>query len=381
MNSAKTPGVADYFSELKVPDVNDMALNLEQLVLQGTLSPEEAQTIMLEQSAMNNIESDPALKEAQMNALSELQNISKSGGLTAQDRARLGRIKSEEDTANRGKREAILQNMQARGIGGSGIGLAAQLQNQQDSAMRQSQRDMDVAALAEQRALDALMQQGQLAGNIRGQNFGEASQIAQANDAIAQFNAQNRQNQINRNVDMRNQAAAQNLGMKQDIANQNVGLRNTQQQYNKELQQQNFQNQMAKRGAQAGLAQTNAQIAGQNAANKVAQQNQMLGIGAGLASGGLGYAATKYAADKRYGNNQYNMGGIVGYEHGGMVDGLPTEGDSVTAMLTPGEIVIRKEDVPEMMRKAHTDEKGEFDVAGFLDTVTGHKYGYRKGMK
>lgn len=359
MQSGSTPQIDDYYKDLQAPNPGDMALQLQELVQQGSLSPEQAQAILVERSDMNNVTTDPALKQAQMDALLGLQEISDSGGMTAMDKANLNRIATDESTQARGAREAILQNAQARGLGGSGLELMAQLQNQQDSATRQSQRDMDVRAQAQQRALEALMQGGQLAGNIQGQDFNQKAQVASANDAISKFNAQNQQNVNLSNVATNNEAQARNLAAKQSIADQNTQLRNSQQQYNKNLIQQNYENELKKRGGQSNTAAQNANAAGQNSQNQANATNQTIGMG--LTAAGM-------FAGK-------------GKKEGGLVEGYPTEGDSVHEFLQPGEMVIRKDDVPDMLKKAHTDEDGEFDTAGFLDAITGHKYGYSKGRK
>lgn len=239
---------ADQFGNLQLPDISKMQLQLEQLVQQGVLSPEQAQAYLVEQSDMNNIETDPALFKAQMDALGGLQDISSNEGLTAADRAQLGQIQTQEDSAERGAREAILQNAQARGMGGSGIELLQQFQNQQDSATRKSQKDMDVAAMAQNRALQALQSAGSLGGQIQEQQFGQKAQIAQANDAINKFNAQNQQSVGLVNTQAKNAAQAQNLAEKQRVSDANTALRNQQQQYNKNLNQQQFENAYKKAG-------------------------------------------------------------------------------------------------------------------------------------
>jgi hypothetical protein len=81
---------------LQTPDIEQMKVELEGLVQQGVISPEQAQVYLQDKSEMNNISLDPKLKQAQMDALSSLQDISSSGGLTASDRAKLGQIKSQE---------------------------------------------------------------------------------------------------------------------------------------------------------------------------------------------------------------------------------------------------------------------------------------------
>lgn len=384
MRSGSTPGVNDYYKDLIIPNIEDMKLQLEELVSQGTISPEEAKTVMLEQSQMNNITLDPKLKQAQMDALAQLQDIGSSGGLNAQSRSRLAQIENQENAQNRGSREALMNRFAAQGMGGSGLEMASQLQNQQDSAMRRSSRDLEIAALAEQQALDAIMKGGQLGGSIRSQDFGEQSTKAQANDAISRFNAQNQQQQINNNVNARNAAQEANLINKQNLANQNVGLRNQAQQNNKGLIQQNFQNEMAKRGGQAGIAQQNAQAAGANSAAKANAFNNTVGtglaIGATAMGGPLAGAAVKQGTtqmmpqqtDEEWNNSQWR-------NSGGLIHGENTNADTQPAMLTPGEMVIRKEDVPRTLKAMHTNEKGDFDVDGFLDMVTGYKYGYKKG--
>lgn len=359
MQAGKTPKTEDYFKGLSAPNIADMEIQLQQLVEQGVLTPEEANAELSGRSEMDNISTDPRLKQAQMDALLGLQDIS-DGGLTAMDEANLGRIRNEENTAARGQREAILQNAASRGLGGSGLELMSQMQNQQDSATRTSQRDMDVAGMAQQRALDALIKGGQLGGQMQAQDFSQQAQSAQANDAISKFNAQNKQQVGMANVLARNQAQESNLANRQNIANQNVALQNQQQEYNKNLIQKNYDNEIKKRNGQAGIGTQNAANAGTDNQNRANANNQLIG---GLLGVGTSAALAR------------------GKKDGGLIEGDPTNHDSQARMLQPGEFVVRKDDVPEMLKKAHTDEDGEFDAAGFLDAITGHKYGYKKGNK
>lgn len=278
--AAAHQGATDQLNSLVLPDVSEMQLQLEQMVQQGVITPEQAQTYLAEQSDMNNISIDPKLKQAQLDALSGLQDISSNKGLTAADRAQLQSIQTQEDSAARGAREAILQNAQARGMGGSGIELLQQFQNQQDSATRKSQRDLDVAAMAQNRALQALQQAGQLGGQIQSQDFNQQAQIAGANDAINKFNVQNQQSVALENTKARNIAQAQNLGEKQRVADANVATRNAQQQHNKGLHQQQFDNAYKKAGGVASSLNNQAQgfqQAGQGIQN-------LIGTGLGAAA-------------------------------------------------------------------------------------------------
>lgn len=253
---------------LQTPAIADMRVQLEELVLQGQLTPQQAEAILQEQSGMENIATDPQLKNAQLQALSQLQEIGSSGGLTAMDRAQLSELTGNLANQERGQRESIMQSAQQRGMGGSGLALAQQMQNQQGSAQRASQQGLDIAALAQQRALESIMQSGQLGGQIRGQDFNEQAQKAQAQDMINQFNAQARQNTQNQNVDRMNQAQQYNLGQRQSVADANVATRNQQQQYNKNLYQQDFENRYKKAGGTANALQSQAQTLGQQGADR-----------------------------------------------------------------------------------------------------------------
>ena len=275
----------DALRSLQTPDISQMQIELEMLVQQGVLTPEEAQVQLQEASLASGIQTDPALLQAQQDALASLQEIGQNG-MTQMDRAKLAQIQREEQTAGRGAREAILADAQAKGMGGSGLNLMAQLKNQQDQATRQSIRDTDVAGMAQERALQALQGAGSLGGQMQQTSFNQQFQKAGAQDAINQFNTQN-MNQFNQaNVKARNDAQATNLQNKQRIADSNVGTKNTQQQYNKQLAQQDFENRYKKAGGTASAYQN---LAGQYNAN--AAQNMNL-VGSGMQAGASAFAAS-----------------------------------------------------------------------------------------
>jgi hypothetical protein len=165
--------------------------------------------------------------------------------------------------------------MAERGALDSGSQLAAQLAAQQGSAQRGQEAAMQMAAQAEAAKRGALEQAASAAGQMRAQDVGEQSDVARAKDEIARFN-----------LAQRSGAQQQNLGIRQ----QDVGLRNQQQMYNKQLQQQQFQNQMAKQGmlnqarsAVAGVDQQRAQGAVQASQNRAAGLQGMAKMGLQLA--------------------------------------------------------------------------------------------------
>jgi endosialidase-like protein len=271
--------IANYYDQIDTPNPADMELQLQQLVLQGVISPEDAQAALAGPSAMNGITLDPKTKQAQMQALEQLQGIGDNGGMNLTDQANLRNIQNETNTAARGQREAILQNANQRGLGGSGLELMNQMKNQQDSATRASSEGLGVAAQAQQRALDAIAQGGTLAGNIQNQDFNQQAQIAGAQDAISKFNAQNQQATNIANTAAHNNAQQTNLQAKQTVSNTNADLQNKQQQYNKQLAQTNYENELKKAAGKTGVATNNAQM-GQAQDNADRQNtNQLIGTG------------------------------------------------------------------------------------------------------
>ena len=267
------------------PPEEAMKVSLEKARSAGTLTPELESEITQGRTEMEGIQSDPRLKEAQMNALLEMQGIG-SGETRLSDKVASEKILGEAAQQEKGSREAIEQDMRQRGAYGSGAELAMKLQNQQGSAGRAANESLGVAQGAQDRALQALMQSGQLGGSIRGQDFGEQERIKSAQDQINQMNTMARQNVQQRNIASRNNAQQYNLGNAQNIMNTNTGLANQQEIANKGLVQQNWQNKMnvasAKANQRAGQA-SNITNAGNAAAAGYA------GTGAGLSQIAIGY--------------------------------------------------------------------------------------------
>lgn len=275
----------DAYKGVELPTYEDLQAELTKLVNSGEMTPAQAHAVLQGQSEFSGITLDPKLKQAQMEALAQLQDIGQNKGLTDMDRAQLAQIQSDEANQARGAREAILQNAAQRGIGGSGLELMAQMKNAQDAATRQSARDTQVAGLAQQRALQAIQQAGQLGGQIGSQDFEQQAKIAAAKDAINQFNTAN-QNQFNlANTAAQNQAQQFNLQKQFETNKANTDIANQQALGNAAARQQVAQNQLNKAGGIAGAqnAVTQANVA-QGQAN-MGFFGSALGAGATAASG------------------------------------------------------------------------------------------------
>jgi len=266
-----------------IPPIEAQQLVFEEYKSAGIMTPELEEAIALGPSRLEEISLDPRYKEAQMRALSKLQEIGEGGGTTLTERANLERTLGDITAQERGSREAILQDAAQRGGYGSGSALAAQLMAQQGGAQRAHMAGLEQEAMAQRRALEAIQSAGLMGGQVRGQEFGEQERTARAADEIARWNAANRQGVIGTNVGLRNQAARENLARQQELMNRNVELRNLAQEKNKGLYQQDFLNRLnvaqAKAAARAGQGQ---QLAQQG--QKTAEMWSGIGSGVGQAA-------------------------------------------------------------------------------------------------
>jgi hypothetical protein len=140
-------------------------------------------------SAMEGVSANPDVEQAQMESLAGLGRIADSGGRTIEDRA--NQEMAMADAARRGEsqRRAIEQMLSRRGLGNSGAAVAMRIGGQRDQADRQAQIGYQTAADAQRRGIQALMSRGQMAGQVRGQQFAEGSAKANSRDLIARYNA------------------------------------------------------------------------------------------------------------------------------------------------------------------------------------------------
>jgi hypothetical protein len=272
----------------KAPTIEEQRLALQKEQVAGQLSPQMEGIAQMGPSQMAGVSTDPRLAQAQMLALSQLQGLGNTG-LSNMDRSALMQIQHQTSGDAQAANQAIMANMAARGMGGGGQELAARMMANQQAANSNSTQGMQVAAQAQQKALQAMMDAGSLGGQIRSQQFGEKSDVAKAQDAISQFNTANRQQVLGANTQAANQAQQYNLGNAQNVSNTNAQIANAQEVANKGLYQQQFNNQMTKAQAAAGQY---GNVANQDQQQAAATQNMWSGIG--QAVGGAGTAVGSY---------------------------------------------------------------------------------------
>lgn len=162
----------------------------------GNIDMPALERIVAEQigpSEFEKIKSDPSLRQAQIDSLSELKRIYSNGGRTLQDEANLTSDMNRSAQLERSARDGIRDTMNARGTMGGGSELMMRLSAAGEGANRNAQSALQSAAQREGRASESIMRAGSLGGQIRGQDFSEASRKAEAADARERYNADARQ--------------------------------------------------------------------------------------------------------------------------------------------------------------------------------------------
>jgi hypothetical protein len=256
----------DEINALGAPPDLSKKIILEHFKKAGVYTPKLEQEINAGFSKLEQVQEDPNLKDTQMGALRMLKDRA-AGGMSAQDRADLNKIRQQVGTDTQGKLEAIRQQMAARGQGGSA----------EESAMGDR-----LAAQAQQAALQSAMQSGQLGGNIRTQDFDVARAKAEAADRFKLFDVQNAQARQQRNVDYENKGQLYNLSESQRLSDANIGMENTELLRQNQAKRAYWQDQ-ADRARMRSAARTN-QVAGfEKEADATAKQWQGIGSGVGSA--------------------------------------------------------------------------------------------------
>lgn len=293
-------------ANIQLPDIEKMKLALEEFAITGQYNPLVEQALALGPSAFENINIDPRLRQNQMTALQAVADKAQSG-LSQSDLAGFELARRNSAAGEQSRQQQILQNLAQRGQGGSGAEIALRAISSQEAADRQSLEDLDMAGKQEQARLAALQAMSQMSGSLRGQEYGEQTNLAQARDAMEKFNLANSQDINQRNVLSRNQAQQQNLANQQRIAESNVGLRNQQQMSNKGLLQQNFQNEIQRAGGVARANQGLANMYDQQASNTQAGYSNIgNAVGTGLGAFSQMGGASKPTVDAAGGTTSFS---------------------------------------------------------------------------
>jgi hypothetical protein len=365
----------DAYGQIQAPTLDQLSLpELQQYVNAGLMTPAQMQAYLQQNNALNAPinQSGTAAQIAAINQLAGVANAGAEGSAT--QRAQIEQVNQDAARNLAGQRGAIDQQAQARGVA-PGMLQAALGQVQAG----QGQQDAHMAALQAQgqnyqQALAAMASGASAGSALQGQQNTQANTVAQAQNAMQQFNAANQQNASQNNAANRQASNAYNATNAQAIGSANTGLANQRTEYNATVPQTVYNNALNKA---AGVTNAGSVAAGQ--AQAAGQQNAGLAAGLlGTAGGVIGgiyggpvgaaagskvgqYAGTQMGDTQNaaYGKviEPYAQGGMVGHEQclhegglclkgGGMVPGharVPGNSpvnDTVRARVSPGEAVI-----------------------------------------
>jgi len=254
---------------------------LEKFKSVGVLTPQLEKDLGDAVSQAAQVQEDPSLREAQMSALQLLKDRSETG-IGPEERAAFNEMRNKVQRDVQGQRGQILQQLQQRGMGGSGAELVAQLQAAQSGANQQAEEADRLAAEASRASLSALDKYGNMSGSIRGQDNTIAQAKASAADEMSRFNLQNQIARQTRNTNSSNEAQKYNLNAAQQASDQNTAQANQELNRQRSAEAQEYANRAAQAERKANALQGKASN-DQNNANSTAQM--WSGIGSGVGSG------------------------------------------------------------------------------------------------
>lgn len=253
------------YSQMGMPPDESVPLVLQQFKQQGVLTPELEQQIRQDPSILTNYQPNQQYKNAQQSALQSMLQRGQ-GGLTASDRANYNQILQQNEQEGNSKRQALLQNYASRGLAGGGAELAAQLGAQQQDSQNLYNSGLQVAGQANQNALQAMTQAGQLGTQLSNQDFQTAKAKSDAQDAINRFNTQNALGVQNYNVGAQNSAQQANLQNAQRVSDANALMSNQEAQRQAQAKQAYWNSLFGLAGAKANALNGQATQVNANAA-------------------------------------------------------------------------------------------------------------------
>lgn len=296
--SGITEDIYNQYKNLSLPDIEKMKLALQNYSSAGSLTPQQEQTVQLGATdALQNVNVDPRLKQTQMNQLSLLEKLSQTG-YSPEERAQLDAVQRKVEADNQSRLKQLMEQQQSRGVANSDMALAQRMLESQSAANRQATEATTVQADAFKRALEAMTGAGSLASRMADTDYSQQANLANALNSRELTNTNLQAGTQNRNVDRFNQAQASNLTNQQNIMDKNVNTANAEQQYNKELIQKNYENQLKKLGGQQGAGANLSNTYNQRA-DSTAGMWSGIGSGVGTIAKGMNKAAPSGAVSKQ----------------------------------------------------------------------------------
>lgn len=202
-------------------------LALQEFSSVGTPEVRELVAQGVRQSAMSRVRANDGQRAIQDEVSARLLDKGRSGGLDLRARARLEEAGMEASQYARQQRDGVMQSARARGVAGGGEELLAQLTAEQGGADSMRQAGVRAAADADEAALQAMLQAGNMAGEREERDWDQQAQVASAEDDIARFNAGENNRFSLYNDEQRWRANDQRMELASARANARNGLANS----------------------------------------------------------------------------------------------------------------------------------------------------------
>lgn len=161
---------------MDMPNFDEFRDRVNALAAEGIIDPYTELSIMQKDSEGRARVGDPAYLDAQKATIDYFNEVVSQEGMTAQDKAAYFEIADQIEQTVRSSEQAVLANMQQRGVAGGGAELAAKLQASQSAGVRASRAGVDLLALNEKRRDAANAARGEFGMQARNQAFNEALQ-------------------------------------------------------------------------------------------------------------------------------------------------------------------------------------------------------------
>lgn len=330
------------------PTAQSMKYELQKLVQAGVLTPQQAQTYLQGPNALATENVDQTGTDAQQKAIAELLAAAKNGGLNPAEEAATQKIIGQLSTQERGANNAVVQRQAERGALTSGETLAAQLEGNQTADVNANQLASAEAGNAYEQMLKELTSAGSAGATLQGQENTQANTVAEATNAINQFNTAQQQQEENFNTTNKNDAQKFNVENLQGIENANTEAANTKAAHDAQLPQQVFSDQMQKAAAEAGVSENQAE-------NATTQGGQQAGLIGGLIGTGGDVVAAKYAQP-------------VKADEGGLIESIMKGGDPVPGPEESIDVYKGKDDRThagyDWLAESGGEVPGEAEVSG-----------------
>ena len=316
-SAAESKKMEELLAKVQTPNFDPSKLTPEDYAVVRKHIPQVAQYVAEANPSLVKADSAGAVagRDAQMNALNKLRNLSNTG-TDEQSMMLQQEATNQANIANRGRQGAIQEDFARRGAGGGGLELLAQMSNAQNVNDTQASNSRAYAMEAYRTKLQALKDSASLGGTIRGEDVQLESNN---NDILNSFNQRTAANRMAHNryvADTNNDADRFNLTNEQDVINRNTSTANDFQKYNQgredHIKQANFDNDMDKVKTYGGIANMNR--ADINGATKDTN-SAIAGAADGVQTGIAYYGASQQRADDKaerekdrqaYGNNPLN---------------------------------------------------------------------------